>query len=111
MKPWIRAAPAAAVLFLSGCAPMTIGRINADPSRFANRTVKVSGTVTTSVGIFGTGGYQIEDRTGRIYVLSRTGVPSGGSRVTVTGTVISGAQVLGQPVGTAIREQHHSVKY
>ena len=90
---------------------MTIGRINADPSRFANRPVKVSGTVTTSIGILGTGGYQIEDRTGQIYVLSRTGVPSSGSRVTVTGTVISGAQVLGRPVGTAIREEHHSVKY
>ena len=44
---------------------MTIGRINADPSRFRNQTVHVTGTVTNSVGLMGKGGYQIEDQTGR----------------------------------------------
>ena len=70
----------------------------------------VTGTVTNSIGVLGKGGYQIEDDTGRIYVISGTGVPSRGSRVTVTGTVIPGAEVLGTAVGTAIREQHHQVK-
>ncbi len=107
----VRTAPLAALFLLAGCAPMSIGRITADPSRYANRTVKVNGTVTTSVGLLGTGGYQIEDRTGKIFVISQTGVPSSGSRVTVTGRVISGAQILGRPLGTAIREQHHDVKY
>ncbi len=101
---------AAAALALAGCAPMTIGRINADPSRYQNRSVRVTGTVTTSVGVLGTGAYQIEDKTGKIYVISRSGVPSGGSRVTVRGTVIPGAQVLGRSLGTAIREEKHSVK-
>ena len=101
---------AAAALLLAACAPMTIGRINADPSRYRNRTVTVSGTVVTSVGVLGTGGYQIEDSTGRIYVLSRTGVPSSGSHVAVTGSVMAGAQVLGRPLGTAIREEHHKVR-
>lgn len=89
---------------------MTIARINADPSRFRNQTVRVTGNVVTSVGVLGTGGYQVEDGTGRIYVISRTGVPSRGSRVTVTGRVVPGAEVLGQSVGTTIRETHHSVK-
>jgi hypothetical protein len=96
--------------FLSGCAAVRIGQINADPSRFANRSVSVSGRVTNSVGVLGTGGYQIEDETGRIYVLSKTGVPSRGSRVRVTGTVTPGATVLGQPLGVAIHEEHHTVK-
>ena len=95
---------------LAGCAPVTIGRINADPSRFQNRTVKVTGTVTNSVGLLGRGGYQIEDATGKIYVISGTGVPSKGSRVTVTGRVSPGAQVLGTSVGVTIREQEHRVK-
>ena len=60
-------------LLLAGCAPMTIGRINADPSHFQNRTVRVSGTVTNSVGLMGKGGYQIEDNTGRIIVVSGKG--------------------------------------
>lgn len=95
---------------LSGCAPVTIARINADPSRYYNHTIRVDGRVVTSVGVLGTGGYQLDDGTGKIYVVSRTGVPSGGSRVAVTGTVVGGAQVLGQTVGTVIREQHHKVR-
>ena len=51
----------------------------------------------------------MEDGTGRIFG-SRPGVPSCGSRVTVTGKVIPGAEILGQAVGTAIREDHHQVK-
>src|SRR6478672_10964048 len=88
---------------LTACGPIKIGRINADPSRYQNRVVHVSGTVTNSVGVLGTGGYQIEDGTGRIYVISRSGVPSRGSRVNVTGTVTPGVQVLGNPIGIAIR--------
>ena len=96
-------------LLLAGCAPMTIGRINADPSHFQNRTVRVSGTVTNSVGLMGKGGYQIEDNTGRIIVVSGKGVPSRGSHVTVTGRVAPGAEVLGSAVGVTIREQTHTV--
>jgi hypothetical protein len=99
-----------AAVLLAGCAPLKIGRITADPSRFRNQTVHVTGTVTNSIGVLGKGGYQIEDDTGRIYVISGTGVPSRGSRVTVTGTVIPGAEVLGTAVGTTIRETHHQVK-
>ena len=101
---------ALAAALLAGCAPVTIGRINADPSRFQNRTVKVSGTVVNSVGVLGKGGYQLEDPTGKLYVISGTGVPSRGSRVTVTGRVSPGAEVLGTAVGVTIREQEHRVK-
>jgi len=102
--------PLLAAVLLAGCAPMTIGRITADPSRFQNRTVRVSGTVTTSVGVMGKGGYQIEDSTGRIYVISGSGVPSRGSHVIVTGRVVPGAQVLGTPVGVTIREESHKLR-
>jgi len=110
MNRIVWAAALAGSFFLSACGAVKIGRINADPSRYYNRTVRVDGTVVNSVGILGTGGYQLEDETGKIYVLSRTGVPSSGSRVSVTGSVIGGAQVLGRPLGTAIREEHHDVR-
>lgn len=100
----------AAAILLAGCAPVTIGRINADPSHFRNRTVHVTGTVTNSVGLMGKGGYQLEDPTGRIYVISGKGVPSRGSKVTVTGRVAPGAEVLGTALGVAIREDSHSVR-
>ena len=107
---WKLTSLAAAALVLSACAPMTIGRINSDPSRFRNQTVQVTGTVTNSVGLMGKGGYQLEDQTGKIYVISGSGVPSRGSRVTVTGRVLPGAEVLGTAVGVAIREDSHKVK-
>ena len=100
----------AMVALLTACGSVKIGRINADPTRYQNRVVHVTGTVTNSVGVLGTGGYQLEDETGRIYVLSRTGVPSRGSRVNVTGVVSPGVQVLGQSVGVAIREERHRLK-
>jgi hypothetical protein len=98
------------LVVLSACGSIKIARINADPSRYANRTVTVTGKVVNSVGVLGTGGYQLEDNTGRIYVLSRSGVPSRGSVVKVTETVSPGVQVLGNPVGVAIKEQQHRVK-
>jgi hypothetical protein len=98
------------LVVLSACGSIKIARINADPSRYANRTVTVTGKVVNSVGVLGTGGYQLEDNTGRIYVLSRSGIPSRGSVVKVTGTVSPGVQVLGNPVGVAIKEQQHRVK-
>ena len=110
MKTKIVAATALALGFVSGCASVTIARINADPSRYYNRTVRVDGRVVTSVGLLGTGGYQLDDGTGTIYVVSQTGVPSSGSRVAVTGRVMGGAQILGRTVGTAIREEHHRVR-
>jgi hypothetical protein len=109
MKATIAAAGILALL-LTGCATVKISRINIDPSRYYNRTIRVEGRVVTSVGLLGTGGYQIDDGTGSIYVVSRTGVPSGGSQVVVTGTVIGGAQILGRTVATAIREQSHKVR-
>jgi hypothetical protein len=110
MKRLAGAILAAGALLLAGCGSVKIARINADPSRYRNRTVQVSGRVVNSVGVLGTGGYQIEDETGKIYVLSRTGVPSRGSQVTVKGKVSPGVEVLGTPVGVAIREQQHRVK-
>ena len=42
--------------------------INADPSRYRNRTVRAEGTVTNAFGALSAGGYQLEDDTGRIVV-------------------------------------------
>src|SRR4051794_11152564 len=104
------AAIAAMALFTAACGSVRIAKINADPSRYANRTVSVSGRVTNSVGVLGTGGYQLDDGTGKIFVISRTGVPSSGSAVRVTGRVTPGATVLGKALGVAIQEENHHVR-
>lgn len=95
---------------LSACGTVRIARINADPSRYQHRDVRVAGEVTNSFGALGNGGYQIDDGTGRIFVVSTgSGVPSKGSRVTVSGTVVNGATILGTAYGTTIREHNHKV--
>src|SRR5262245_29466091 len=104
--------PAAAALLFSACGTVRIARINSDPNRFARRTVRVEGNVTNSFGALGTGGYQVDDGTGTIYVISTgTGVPSKGMRVRVDGTVMHGVTVLGKSYGTAIRENGHKVRH
>jgi len=97
----------AASLVLAACESVTIARIKADPSQFHSKTVAIRGTVVTSVGILSKGGYEVDDGTGRIFVITNQGVPSSGTRVVVEGTVFSGATVLGQAIGVAIRETKH----
>lgn len=105
---WIFALPA--ILLFSSCGYTKIGKITADPSRFRNQTVRVEGRVTGSFGALSVGGYQIQDDTGKIFVLSNRGVPTGGSKVAVSGTVIEGVTVMGRSFGTTIQERNHRVR-
>lgn len=99
-------------MFAAACGTVPIGRILHDPTRYNNRNVTVQGTVTAAVGALGTGGYQVEDGTGKITVLSTgSGVPGKGARVKVNGTVSSGVTVMNRNFGTTIREHSHKVKY
>ena len=99
-----------AAMLLSSCGYTKIGRINADPSRYRNRTVRVEGRVTNSFGALFAGGYQVQDDTGKIFVISNRGVPSSGSSVQVSGTVMNGITVMGRSFGTAIQERDHHVR-
>ena len=74
-------------LLMSGCEQKTINEILADPSRYANREVAVVGTVVWSSSVIGRGAYQIEDGTGKLWVISDKGVPREGARVIVKGTI------------------------
>lgn len=101
----------AIALIMTGCGYTKIGRIQADPYHYRNRTVRVEGNVTKSAGALFVGGYQIDDGTGRIYVISdHGGVPRSGARVAVTGSVVNGVQLMGRSFGTAIREHNHRLK-
>jgi hypothetical protein len=109
-KPLFWISALVGMLLLSSCASTRIGRINADPSRYQNRVVHVEGRVTNSFGALGTGGYQLDDGSGTIYVISNRGVPSRGSKVAVSGKVINGVTVMGRSFGTTIEEHGHRVR-
>lgn len=100
-----------AALLLTGCGTMRIGRILQDPARYSNRDVSVEGRVTNVVGAVVAGVYQVDDGTGKIYVLSSRGVPNRGALVKVSGTVTPGINVMGASFGTTIRERDHKVRY
>lgn len=101
---------------LTGCGAVKINRILTEPGRYQNRKVTVEGRVTSAYGasIPGVnipGLYQVEDESGKIYVISTRGVPGRDARVRVNGTVTPGLNVGGRSFGTAIRESSHRVRY
>ena len=102
----------AGVLAFAGCpSRTTIGKINADPQRYFDKEVGVVGRVTDSYGVpFVGGAYEIDDGTGKIWVLTERGAPSKGSQVGVKGRVVNGPVYKGRNLGTALRETDRRVK-
>jgi hypothetical protein len=100
-----------AAVALTGCGSVKIGRILDDPTRYQGKNVQVEGTVTSSFGAVVAGGYQVEDETGKILVLSPGGVPRKGAKVKVDGRVQTGITFMGRSYGTTIRESRHKVDY
>jgi hypothetical protein len=87
---WAYLALAGTVLFLTSCEQKSINQILADPQRYANHEVGVVGKVVQSYSVLGNGAYQVDDGTGKLWVVSKTGVPREGARVAVKGTIRDG---------------------
>jgi hypothetical protein len=81
-----------------GCAQKTVNDVMADPYRYRDKTVTLTGNVVESFSITGKGFYRIEDPTGRLWVFSSRGVPRKGARVSVKGRIYDGFDA------TSIRE-------
>jgi hypothetical protein len=92
-------------LSLTACPSQTnIAKINADPDRYRGKEVGIAGRVTDSYGALGAGAYEIDDGTGKIWVATRRGVPSKGSRVGAKGYVHNGFSFGGRSFGTVMEE-------
>lgn len=99
----------AVVVSLSACALRSpkIGDLHRNPTRYYDKTVTVTGVVTSSWGIplvpFKV--YKIDDGTGELTVLSQNmRTPTRGSRVRVKGKVNEVAVFGGRALGLHIRE-------
>jgi hypothetical protein len=92
-----------------GCASgASIAQVKTNPGRYVDRSVTVSGTVTSAWGIplvpFKM--FQVDDGTGEMLVLTDDGrVPSRGARVRVTGRVEEFAVLGGRSFGLHLRER------
>jgi hypothetical protein len=90
-----------------------IADLQRHPGRYYDRTVSVSGTVTTSWGLplmpfrF----YKVDDGTGEVTVLSQgLRMPARGEHVRVKGKVADVANVGGRALGLHLREESLYVK-
>jgi len=93
------------ILLLTACPSQTnISKINADPDRYRGKEVGIAGTVTNSYGAMGAGAYEIDDGTGKLWVATKQGVPSRGSRIGAKGYVHSGFSFAGRNFGTVMEE-------
>ena len=95
---------AAAVLFTACPSQTNIAKINADPSRYRNKEVGIVGRVTDSYGIPGYSAYEIDDGTGRLWVVTRRGAPARGSRIGAKGRVQTAITFGGRSYGTVLEE-------
>jgi len=102
----------ALALTVSGCAVslrhLDIADLQRHPGRYQDRTVSVSGVVTSSWGVpllpfrF----YKVDDGTGEVTVLSESArMPATGERVRVKGRVQEVAVLGGRPLGLHLREE------
>ena len=92
-------------LFLTACPSQTnIGKINRDPGRYRDKEVGIVGRVTDSYGVLGNGAYEIDDGTGKMWVVTKRGVPSRGARVGTKGYVHTGFSFAGRTFGTVLEE-------
>ena len=114
MRNWLIrfVAVAAVATTLSGCALSLrnpdIADLRRHPGRYQDRTVSVSGVVTSSWGLpfVPYRYYKVDDGTGEVTVLSQgSRMPASGERVRVKGRVQDVAIVGGRPLGLHIREE------
>ena len=111
---------AVGALVSSACASKTVNQILADPSRYRNREVRVSGAVVESYSLANRGAYRIDDGTGQLWVVSDRGVPRRSARVTVKGRVREGFNLgplgdrinlpRGVGVGLVLMESSHKAR-
>lgn len=104
LKPLIFSLLLVCALSAAASAKTSINKINADPGRYYNKKVSVEGRVTDSYGVLGEGAYEIDDGTGRLWVIAERAVPARGSYVEAKGHVITGFVYRGRNLAAALRE-------
>ena len=104
-----------AAILITGCAArgLRIAERQDRPDRYDNKSVSVTGVVTSSWGIplvpFQL--YKVDDGSGEITVVSRSGrAPHKGARVQVKGTLNELGNFGGNSVGLHIQERDRKIK-
>lgn len=101
---------AAGLALLLGCpGAKPIRELLDDPSRFDGKTVRIAGQVKEAAGALGYGGYQVDDGTGTLTVVSQGGgAPRVGARVGVEGTFRAAFTLGNQSVAVLMETKRKS---
>ena len=99
---------------ITGCAArgVRIAELKDQPTKYDDKSVSITGTVTSSWGIplLPYQLYNVDDGTGEITVLSQSGrTPARGTRVQVKGRINDFATLGGRSVGLHIQEQDRKI--
>ncbi|MEP6945778.1 MAG: hypothetical protein ABJA02_07670 [Acidobacteriota bacterium] len=104
-------------LLATGCPQRrSIADIEANPGRYQNKEVIITGVVRDSYGIslpgtrVGGGAYKIDDGTGSIWVFTERGVPARGTEIGIRGVVGSGVNWKGKTYGLGLYEKQRKYK-
>jgi hypothetical protein len=101
---------------VTGCAArgVRVAELKGEPGRYADKSVSVTGVVTSSWGLplvpFQL--YNVDDGSGSITVLAKSdrGVPSKGTRVQVKGKVNEFATFGGRSLGMHLQEEDRKIR-
>lgn len=105
-----------ALLTVTGCKDKqtSISSILQQPDKYMSKDVLVAGDVTQTYAVnlvlAEFGAYQVDDGTGKIWVITRNGVPAEGSKVGLKGTVSSGLKIGRELFGAVIKEQERKTR-
>lgn len=104
-------------LFVAGCKDndrTMISSILERPDKYVDRNVYIGGEVTRTYSvdlvIAEAGAYQLDDGSGKIWVITRTGVPREGAKVGLKGRVDSGIKIGREVFGAVVREEERRTK-
>jgi hypothetical protein len=96
------------MVFSVSCSKVSISDILENPSQYQGKEVNISGTVTDKywidiLGLKG-GAYQIDDESGKIWVITEQEPPAKGEKASVKGTVSTAGKIGDRSFGTVITE-------
>ena len=97
-------------VLVAGCTDHTrIASILNNPNDYIGKEVVIAGTVTRTYGvnliIAEAGAYQVDDGSGKIWVFTKSSVPSEGTKIGLKGMVSDKIELLGQTLTAVIQEK------
>lgn len=99
-----------AALLCQGCGATKVSDITQNVDNFKDRHVSLRGKVveTLALPFVHRGAYQLDDGTGKLWIIPAGDVPERGKQLRVTGTVRSGFEIAGRRLGLVLLEKEET---